>query len=258
MRLRARGISPGIGRGDALVMEEAFSFLGGVDAETGELRLEGRDESVRERVLVFPSGKGSTVGSYVILDLERRGMAPAAIVNTEAEPIVATGAVMAGIPMVDDVDATLIRDGDTVIVDADAGTVELPDVVEVQVVTSILRSGGEVLILKRSQKVRSYKGMWAGVSGSIKAGEEPLEAAMREVFEEVGPDRVSLVMSGEPLRMRDGEVVWVVHPFLFEMECREVEMDWEHVDCRWINASHIAEYDAVPGLDDVYRRLGLL
>lgn len=107
--LRGRVIVEGYAGGPALVSDRPLSFLGGVDPETGRIiepghPLEG--QSVAGRVLVFPTGKGSTVGSYILYRLARAGLAPAAIVNAESEPIVAVGALIAGIPMIDRVDIT--------------------------------------------------------------------------------------------------------------------------------------------------------
>lgn len=103
--------------GRALVSEEPIGFLGGVDPDTGCVidpghPLEGH--SVAGRVLVFPTGKGSTVGSYTLYRLARNHLAPAAIVNAEADPVVAVGAVIADIPMVDHVDLSCIHTGDWV------------------------------------------------------------------------------------------------------------------------------------------------
>ena len=102
--IRARGIGNGAGTGPLLVTDAPLSFLGGVDPTTGVVidrghPLEG--QTIAGRVLVFPHGKGSTVGSYVLYGLARNGVAPAAIVNAEAETIIATGALIAGIPLVD-------------------------------------------------------------------------------------------------------------------------------------------------------------
>ncbi len=102
--MKGRGISRGIGSGDLLVSPEPISFLSGVDPETGTVVEHGHPlegQSLAGRVLAFPYGKGSTVGSYVIYALKQNNLAPAAIINTEAEPIIAVGAIMAGIPMVD-------------------------------------------------------------------------------------------------------------------------------------------------------------
>ncbi len=102
--MKGRGISRGIGSGDLLVSPEPISFLSGVDPETGTVVEHGHPlegQSLAGRVLAFPYGKGSTVGSYVIYALKQNNLAPAAIINTEAEPIIAVGAIIAGIPMVD-------------------------------------------------------------------------------------------------------------------------------------------------------------
>lgn len=118
--LWGRVIQPGRARGQALVSGEPISFLGGVDAETGCVvdphhPLVGH--CVGGRILVFPTGKGSTVGSYVLYQLARNGKAPAALVNARCEAIVAVGAIISGIPTVDQVDITQIATGDWVEID---------------------------------------------------------------------------------------------------------------------------------------------
>lgn len=118
-RLQGRLIRAGRGEGRALVSSEPIGFLGGVDPDTGivvEPNHPLQGQSVAGRVLVFPTGKGSTVGSYTILRLARNGVAPAAMVNAESEAIVAVGAIIGDIPMVDQVPIALIRDGDWVVV----------------------------------------------------------------------------------------------------------------------------------------------
>ncbi len=113
---------PGRAAGIALVSEAAIGFLGGVDPDTGVVVEAGHPlagQSVAGRVLVFPQGKGSTVGSYTIYRLARAGRAPAAIVNAESEAIVAVGALIAGIPMVDMVDISLLRTGMRVEIDGE-------------------------------------------------------------------------------------------------------------------------------------------
>ncbi len=118
--LRGRVIKSGRGEGPALVSPVPIGFLGGVNPDTGIVLEPGhplQGQSVAGKVLVFPTGKGSTVGSYTILRLGRSGHGPAAIVNVESEAIVAVGAIIADIPMVDQIDISLIRDGDWVIVE---------------------------------------------------------------------------------------------------------------------------------------------
>ncbi|MBC7263949.1 MAG: DUF126 domain-containing protein [Chloroflexi bacterium] len=121
-RLKGRVIKAGRASGLALVSREPISFLGGVDPETACVIEVGHDlegQSIAGRILVFPSGKGSTVGSYIIYRLARNGVAPAAIINSESEPIVAVGAIIAGIPMVDQVDISQIVTGDRVTIDGE-------------------------------------------------------------------------------------------------------------------------------------------
>ncbi len=113
----SRVIKPGHAEGEALVSPDPIGFLGGVDPDTGVVVESGHPlegQCVAGRVLVFPTGKGSTVGSYTLYRLARNGLAPAAIINAEADPVVAVGAIIAEIPMVDQVDVSRIRTGDWV------------------------------------------------------------------------------------------------------------------------------------------------
>jgi len=124
--IRGRGIAGGLGKGPLLVSPVPLSFLSGVDPESGIIVEKGhplQGECIAGTVLVFPYGKGSTVGSYVLYALSRNGHAPAAIVNTEAEPIIATGAIIGEIPMIDHVDIPInrLRSGIQVQVNGDSG-----------------------------------------------------------------------------------------------------------------------------------------
>jgi len=126
--MKGRMISPGKIESVAIVTEEPIGFYGGIDIKTGiviekDHPLEGR--SVKDKILVFPCGKGSTVGSYVIYGLKRNGVAPSGIINKETETIVATGVILAGIPCVDQIEIEKIKDGDTVLLDADNALVKI-------------------------------------------------------------------------------------------------------------------------------------
>ena len=117
MELKGRVIKSGVAEGSALVSPAPIGFLGGVDPETGIVIEAGHPlagECVAGRVLVFPTGKGSTVGSYTLYRMARAGTAPAAIVNAESEAIVAVGAIISDIPMVDQVGISQICTGDRV------------------------------------------------------------------------------------------------------------------------------------------------
>jgi predicted aconitase with swiveling domain len=126
--MKGRMISPGKAEGEAIVSRSPIGFYGGIDPKTGVVIEKGHElegQSVKDKILVFPQGKGSTVGSYVIYGLKKNGVAPAAIVNQETETIVATGVILAGIPCVDRIDTEKIKTGDRLKVDADEATVEL-------------------------------------------------------------------------------------------------------------------------------------
>ena len=125
----ARVISKGKARGEVLLSRDPISFLGGVDPKTGIVQEKGHvleGKSVAGKVLVFPRGKGSTVGSYVILAMKKNRVAPAAIVNLEAETIIAVGAIISGIPMVDRPETNVmevLESGMEAEIDAEAGKI---------------------------------------------------------------------------------------------------------------------------------------
>lgn len=221
-----------------------------------EPECDSKGEVVSGKVFCFPFGKGSTVGSYCMYQLRLNGKAPAAIVNGSAEPIIATGAIIAEIPMVDGVDVDLLRSGDDVKVDADAGKVEVLNVAEKHVVTSILRNrDGRILLLQRSDKVGSYRGQWAGVSGYIEEGERDEDAALREMHEEIGHNSVRLRKRLDPERFRDAETVWCVHAFLFDVKDSAVRIDWEHRSFEWVAPEDVSRYSTVPGLQKIVAKL---
>ncbi len=120
--LAGRVIRRGKAQGIALTSTEPIGFLGGVDGETGIVTEKGHPlegQCIAGRVLVFPTGKGSTVGSYILYQLAVNGCAPAAILNAESEPIVAVGAIIADIPMVDRLPIADIHTGDHISVDGE-------------------------------------------------------------------------------------------------------------------------------------------
>lgn len=128
MKLQGRSIFPGRAEGEALATTMGISFFGGVDPESGVVVERGHElegKSIAGKVLAFPTGKGSTVGSYTLYRLKKAGKAPAAILNVECETITAVGCIIAEIPCLDQVPIDRIRSGEKVIVDGEAGTVEL-------------------------------------------------------------------------------------------------------------------------------------
>ncbi|HEY4675107.1 MAG TPA: DUF126 domain-containing protein [Candidatus Bathyarchaeia archaeon] len=128
MTLKGRRIVEGYCKAEALVSLKPISFLGGVDPADGKIIEKGHDlcgECVKGKVLCFPHGHGSTVGSYVLYSLAKKSLAPKAIVNKTADPVVVVGAIIAEIPMIDKIDIKQIRTGDMVEVNADQGFVKI-------------------------------------------------------------------------------------------------------------------------------------
>lgn len=130
MILHGRKIYPGIVKGEALVTSMGISFFGGIDPDTGVVIERGHElygQSIAQRVLVFPSGKGSTVGSYTLYRLKKNGKAPLAILNAECETITAVGCIIGEIPCIDELPIQLIKNGMWISIDGENGIVDLQD-----------------------------------------------------------------------------------------------------------------------------------
>jgi 8-oxo-dGTP pyrophosphatase MutT (NUDIX family) len=125
-----------------------------------------------------------------------------------------------------------------------------------RIVTSFLRNDEEFLILKRSSKVKSMKGLWAGISGLIENNEEPLKRAEIEIFEEVGikKQNLKLIKSGESMKIKSVQYdnhEWEIFPFLFDVENPKINLNWENSDYKWIKIEDLQKFDTVPSLDQV-------
>ena len=127
--IECRNIAKGKGKGELIVSSEPISFLGGVNPENGEIidpNHELKGQIIKDKVLFIPGGKGSTVGSYVIFQMMKNNTAPKAIICLKAEPIIATGAIMSDIPMVDSPSSVEeLVNGQMVEVDSDNGKIAI-------------------------------------------------------------------------------------------------------------------------------------
>ena len=128
MKLIGRKIYKGTAEAEAIVTKDGISFYGGVDPDTGKVvevghELEG--QTISGKVLIFPSGKGSTVGSYTMYRMMKNKTAPAAIVNKEIDTIIAVGCIISEIPCVDKIEIEKIKTGQNLIVNGMEGTVEV-------------------------------------------------------------------------------------------------------------------------------------
>jgi hypothetical protein len=126
--LQGRTIYKGYTQGEALVTQMGISFFGGVDPETGVIVEKGHElegQSIQGKVLVFPTGKGSTVGSYTLYRLKKSGAAPVGIINAECETITAVGCIIAEIPCIDHIPIEQVQPGAWLVIDGDHGCVEI-------------------------------------------------------------------------------------------------------------------------------------
>jgi len=129
-----------------------------------------------------------------------------------------------------------------------------------KIVTSFLKNSEKILLLKRSEKVKTMKSLWAGISGIIEGDEEPLARAEIEVFEEVGIEKsdISLLKQGEIILIESPQYAnhqWEVYPFLFSTENKEIRLNWENSDSKWIDVNELKKFSTVPSLDKVLTRL---
>ena len=125
-----------------------------------------------------------------------------------------------------------------------------------KIVTSFIRDNDKLLILKRSDKVKSMKGLWAGISGIIENGEEPLSRAKIEIFEEVGitEDEITLIKAIEGMRIKSPQYKnheWEIFPFLFEASRPTIKLNWENSDFKWIKVNELEKFETVPSLQKV-------
>jgi len=128
MKLGGRKIYKGIAEGEAIVTKDGISFYGGVDPDSGQVvevghELEG--QTITGKILVFPTGKGSTVGSYTIYRMKKNNTAPLAIVNRQIDTIIAVGCIISEIPCVDQIDIDKIQTGQKIMVNGSEGTIEV-------------------------------------------------------------------------------------------------------------------------------------
>jgi 8-oxo-dGTP pyrophosphatase MutT (NUDIX family) len=125
-----------------------------------------------------------------------------------------------------------------------------------RIVTSFIRNNEKFLLLKRSNKVKTMKGLWAGISGVIEKDEEPIRRAKIEIYEEIGltEDRIKFVKSASKMKVHSPQYEnheWEIFPFLFEAENPEIKLNWENSDFRWITVEEIKNFQTVPSIEKV-------
>ena len=129
-----------------------------------------------------------------------------------------------------------------------------------RIVTSFIKFNDQILILKRSEKVRSMKGLWSGVSGIIENNENPIDRAKIEIFEEIGmkEDEIKLVKKSEKMKISSSQYKnhqWEIFPFLFETKKETNNLNWENSDFKWILPIELKNYETVPSLEKLLLNL---
>ena len=125
-----------------------------------------------------------------------------------------------------------------------------------RIVTSFIKDNDRFLFLKRSDKVKSMKGLWAGVSGIIEGDEDPLNRAKIEIFEELGitEDKIKFLKSSLEMKINSPQYEnheWEIFPFLFEVKNPIIKLNWENSEYRWITKNEIKNYETVPSIEKV-------
>ena len=129
-----------------------------------------------------------------------------------------------------------------------------------RIVTSFIKFNDRILILKRSEKVRSMKGLWSGVSGIIENNENPIDRAKIEIFEEIGirEKEIRLIKKLEKMKISSQQYKnheWEIFPFLFETKNRNIELNWENSEFKWILPKELKNYQTVPSLEKILLNL---
>lgn len=122
------------------------------------------------------------------------------------------------------------------------------------VITVFIKYKDKILLLKRSDKVRTYQGKWNTVAGYLDELKPIREKVLEEIKEEIGinEDNFLSIRIGEPYEFTDFEVnkTWVIHPILVELKYKpDIKLDWEHTEYKWIKPEELKEFEVVSNLD---------
>ncbi len=128
------------------------------------------------------------------------------------------------------------------------------------VLTCFVRFEDKILLLKRSDRVRTHKGKWHTVAGYVDEPKPIREKALEELHEELGISEQIILQCkmGSPYEFfdPDEQKTWLVHPLLVELKQRpEIKLDWEHTEFTWIFPEELMTYDTVPKLDESLKRV---
>ena len=125
-----------------------------------------------------------------------------------------------------------------------------------RIVTSFIKDNDKFLLLKRSNKVKTMKGLWAGISGIIENKEDPLIRAKIEIFEELGitEDKIKFLKAASKMTVHSPQYEnheWEIFPFLFESSNPIIKLNWENSEYKWVTMNEIKNYETVPSINRV-------
>lgn len=255
LRLKGEPLGGGRVRGYiSIAGAENIPLVAGAD---GMMRPAAGGDHLAGSVFVFAGSPSPE--SLLTLPGSSSGLADCAAIVEHCSLPMARRIAELGMSAVSGIARDYFRPGDTVVVSGSEGSVEMNNVCAREVVSCLVQSGGKTLILKRSEAVGSWQGKWAAVSGYIEEGETPAETAFKEIREELSVENATMLRKGQPIVTRKEGIVWISHPFLFELKrnSSDIRIDWEHTDFRWITLSELPSFDTVPGLERMLTALGL-
>ncbi len=247
-----RGMAPGITEGEVLICNQTISPLGEMSKSGIIVSGPCSGKSFKDKILIFKGGRGSTVGSYVLLELKYSNNAPAGIINEEAEQVVLTGAIISEIPMIDKVPIDIFKEGDTVRMNGKEGSLDIANIVEKDVTTVYLIRENKILLLKRSDKVSTYREQYGGISGYMEKDETPEMTGKRELIEECGISDAKLLKKGKFVYVRNNDVLFRITPIIMKTDTEDIKLNWENSEYRWVNLEQMNSFSTVPKFKETF------
>jgi len=247
-----RGMAPGIAEGKVLICNQTISPLGEMSRSGIIVSGPCAGKSFKDKILIFKGGRGSTVGSYVLLELKYNNNSPAGIINEEAEQVILTGAIISEIPMIDRVPVDIFKEGDTVRMNGKEGSLDIVNLIEKDVATVYLIRNNKILLLRRSDKVSTYSGQYGGISGYIEKDETPEITGKRELMEECGISDAILVKKGKIVYVRNNDVLFRITPIIMKTDTENIKLNWENSEYRWVNLEEMSLFNTVPKFKETF------
>ncbi len=252
--ITGRGMAPGTAAGTALVCNQTISPLG--EMSKSGLIVSGpcENKSFKNKILVFKGGRGSTVGSYVLLELKNNNIAPAGIINEEAEQVVLTGAIISEIPMIDKVPIDIFADGDFVEMDGKRGTIKITNLIEKEAVAIYLLNKDGALFLERSDKSLPFQSEY-NVILKYNENNDTLDlTATHLLTHEYGLSDVRIIKEGDLIYLRNGNILTKITPILMET-LGDTIISNKKDNYTWIAQEDLDNYDFPTKLRETFFRL---